>query len=40
VQTLILIFFLSYTALLFFVSWLTSKNANNDAYFPEFITFI
>ena len=32
-QTLILIFFLSYTALLFLVSWLTSRKANNDAYF-------
>ncbi|MCL1851161.1 MAG: sodium:solute symporter [Bacteroidetes bacterium] len=32
-QNLILTFFISYTALLFLVSWLTSRKANNDAYF-------
>jgi SSS family transporter len=32
-QTLIFIFFVSYTAVLFFVSWLTSRKANNDTYF-------
>jgi SSS family transporter len=32
-QTLILTFFLSYTAALFLVSWLTSRKANNDTYF-------
>jgi SSS family transporter len=32
-QVLVLLFFLSYTALLFLVSWLTSRKANNDAYF-------
>jgi len=32
-KPLILFLFLSYTGLLFLVSWLTSKKANNDTYF-------
>jgi len=32
-QTLIFTLFLSYTVILFIVSWLTSRKANNDAYF-------
>jgi len=32
-QSLIFILFLSYTIILFFVSWLTSRKANNDSYF-------
>jgi SSS family transporter len=32
-KPLILFLFLAYTTLLFFVSWLTSRKANNDTYF-------
>jgi len=32
-KSLILLLFLTYTILLFFVSWLTSRKANNDTYF-------
>ncbi|MCL2246153.1 MAG: sodium:solute symporter [Lentimicrobiaceae bacterium] len=32
-QSLIFTLFLTYTIILFFVSWLTSRKANNDAYF-------